>query len=104
MKITRIIGHNPQYNKNKTIGIKRDGKRKSKKDISHKHEYKGVLIKSHEKDGIASYYYGEKCVICNKISNCILTETVPTEIPGYHRILSPEEIKNKYSHLEIIER
>lgn len=81
---------------------KRRGKRKTKKS-NHKHEYKGVLIKSDTQFG-ETYHYGEKCNVCGKINNEKFFETKRKEGSPFSIMLSQEEILDKYKDLKIVEK
>jgi len=77
-------------------------KRKIKKS-NHKHEYKGVLIKSDTQFG-ETYHYGEQCNICGKINNKRILETKRKEGSPFSIMLSQEEILDKYKDLKIVEK
>lgn len=82
----------PKYKKKKNSSTS-----KSKEKSKHKHEYKDcLLITTKEKK---TPYKASYCVICGKINNQQLFETVPCE-NGYLRMLNAEEIYEKYKDLE----
>lgn len=62
-----------------------------------------VLIKRKE-DGKFRYCYGEVCKICGRIKTERVFDTKRIEGQNYYRILSQDEILEKYDNLPIIEK
>lgn len=81
---------------------KRKGKKTSRKS-NHKHNYKGVLIKSNTDFG-PRFYYGEECNICGKINNERYFETEKDDKTGHYIALTQDEILEKYKHLKVVEK
>ena len=63
----------------------------------HKHLYEPCLLKD---DSNGLYSRGEYCSICGKIGKVNYLESVPSERPGFSRLLTSNEIKEKYKDLK----
>lgn len=79
----------------------RKPRNKTVKKSDHKHDYYNVIVKVIHKD-INYHCYGRKCRICGKIiTESFIMEV--TEDERFYKMLSPEEILEKYKDLEIVE-
>lgn len=86
---------------------KKRSQRKSPKKSKHKHLYEPCLL--WEDDSvvgignvvIGGVYKAKYCTVCGKIGNVKISESVPTEIPGYNRALTTEEMLDKYKDLKV---
>lgn len=101
MEWDEIIGTTP-YKKSKG-----GSKSKSSKKSKHKHTYLPCLIKynwASYPNLSGSYHTGKYCSICGKLQegNSMLPITEKTD-KNFYRLLSTEEILNKYSDLPIKE-
>lgn len=80
----------PKYKKKSTKTVK-----KSK----HKHTYKNCLI--YDKN-LKQHFVGEYCTVCNKIGSFKMSDTA-SHGNNYSRILSEEELVEKYKDYEVRE-
>lgn len=77
-------------------------KRKKKsglKRCDHKHIYRKCLLNSKDRNCITGSY----CIICGKTKGIKLFETESVEGTNYSRMLSSEEVREKYKGLEQFE-
>lgn len=81
----------------------RKRKNKTVRKSDHKHEYEIVLIVYNYMDR-DFYHKGEKCIICGKINNERMFEGIEIEGTNYTRMLTQEEVLEKYKDKEIVRR
>ena len=85
----------PKYRKKKT---------KKNKKSNHKHKYdKEVLIRRETNYG-EMYTYARLCSICDKVGEERLFETERVKDLPFRRMLSQEEILEKYRDLPVIQK
>ena len=82
-------------------------RRKKKSNISrsseksdHKHQYTDCLLKYTYMHGYTGYTRAEYCSVCGKLNNKGIKFF---EVGPDHKILSPDETKEKYKHLPMFE-
>lgn len=73
---------------------KKSSTSKSKTKSDHKHEYEDCLLITNRNPYKATY-----CKICGKIGDVALFDSTRLD-NGYYRILQPDEVFEKYKHLE----
>ena len=82
----------PKYKKKKNSSVSR-----SIDKSKHKHEYKEYLLITNKDK---KPHRANICKVCGKIDNVCLFDT--DEVDGIYRMLSSEEVYEKYKHLEKI--
>lgn len=87
--------------------IPRHKKKASKKKVNksdHKHIYdKEVLIKSNSAFDKHHYSHAKICSLCNKVGEEKFFISEKIEGSNYYRMLTANEVLEKYKNLEIIE-
>lgn len=76
---------------------------KGRKRSNHKHEYYEVLVKWMFKD-LVMYFLGKKCKYCDILKENINACLEREEGKPWSRMLSDEEMLEKYKDLEVIEK
>lgn len=64
---------------------------------NHKHTYESCLLYDNDMDNC---FRAEYCTICGKIGEINFLETVPSETSRHSKLLTSEEVKEKYKHLK----
>lgn len=78
---------------------------KTVKKSKHRHIYEDILVKrlwTFQEKPMESYSIHGRCIYCGKISSMNFDSLTTKTSEGWSRMLTNEEILNKYGHLDVV--